>query len=271
MQRSIGFFVVLFCLLVTACGGSGNNSDPPSASIAGNWQMSLQPADQNESPRIQSGFLVQNGNTLGGQLMLTDPPCSGTGAVSGSVDGGSVAITVNLTGISVSLNGTLGSGPNSMSGNYTILSTGCTGNSSSPETGTWTANLVTPLSGNFQGSFTFNNGTGPFSVTGTVSQGANTGSANALLSGTLDISNSSNITPYCFGTAPFTVSGVVSGTSVVMNVLDSIGNQFGQIYGTSSITSGTTSVTGKIGYLGQGPTGTKGCKTGANGPITLTW
>lgn len=266
MHRTIALFL-LFPFFLTACGSSSHSADTASESISGNWQMTLQPADTTSAPRSQSGFLLQNGNTITGQLMLTDPPCSGTGNVSGSMSGSSVSMAIDPTGVSVSLTGTVGSNPNSMSGNYTILSSGCTGNNSSPDTGTWTASLVAPLNGNFQGTFTRENGTGSYSFAGTVTQGPNTGSLDATLSGTLNVTAYNGATAQCFTGG--TLSGVASGTSAVMNLLDSNGNQIAEMYGTTSLDG--SSMTGTFVYEGQGPTGIKGCKASEAGPVCVIW
>lgn len=223
--------------------------------------MSLQPSNTKAAPHTQSGFLLQNGDTLSGSLMLTDAPCSGTGSVNGSVNGTSVSMTVDPTGLTVDLSGAIGSTPGSMSGNYTIFSNGCTGSDSSPELGTWTASLVSPLNGSFQGYFYAHSGVS-YQLSGTVTQGPNTGNLNATLSGTF------NITGYCFTTA--NIAGVISGTSVVMNLVDSTGTQqIGEIYGTSSLDG--TLMNGKLEYLGEGPTGSLGCRAAQEGPVCLSW
>jgi hypothetical protein len=263
MQRSMAL-LLLFPLFLTGCGGGGNNNpaDPAaSTSISGNWQMTLQPANTNAAPRAQSGFLVQSGNTVSGNLLLTDPPCSGTAAVSGNVSGTSVSIGLNPVGVSVSLTGTLGTPANSMSGSYTILSTGCVADNTSPDTGTWTGSLVSPLNGSFQGQFTLGNDTASYSLAGSVTQGPNTGTLNATVAGTF------TMTGYCFASA--NISGVVNGTSAVMNLLDSTGNQIGEMYGTTS-TDGS-SMNGRFSYEGEGPTGAKGCRTPQAGPVCLIW
>src|SRR5208337_4531028 len=86
----------------------------------------------------QSGSLLQNGNAVTSNLMFTDIPCSGVGSANGAVSG--TAIT-----LSGSISSATGQPP--MSGTHTILSTGCVGPQSAPETGTFTASLVTPLNG----------------------------------------------------------------------------------------------------------------------------
>ncbi len=260
MHRSIALFL-LFPFFLTACSNSGGPSgDVASDSISGNWQMSLQPSNTKIAPHTQWGFLLQNGNILTGSLMLIDVPCSGTGTVSGSVSGTSVSMTLNPTGLTVELSGAIGSTPGSMSGNYTILSNGCTGPNASPDLGTWTATLVTPLNGSFQGNFDAHSGTS-YQLGGTVTQGPNTGNLNATLSGTF------NITGYCFTSA--NIVGVISGTSVVMNLVDSTGTQqIGEIDGTSSLDG--TSMNGTLRYLGD-PSGSVGCRTPQGGPLCLSW
>jgi len=262
MHRRIALLCLGLPLLMTACSSSNGNGDPPSSGlISGNWQIALQFGErQNLNPQPQSGFLVQNGNEVTGSVLVSNFNCSGVGAVSGTVSGSDVSLVINPTGSEIDLTGTVGTGQTSMSGNYTILSTGCTGEGDAPQTGTWTANQVTPLNGNFQGTFTSNR-LDAFQVTGQVSQGPNTGTTNAALTGNLSLAAG-----YCFATA--SVSGVASGTSVVMNLLDSNGNQIGEVQGTS--TPDGTSVTGTLSFAGQGSAGTQDCRTNDSGTISLT-
>src|SRR5208282_6128007 len=97
--------------------------------------------------------------------------------------------TVNLTGI-------LGSSFPSMSGNYSILASGC----GQTDLGTWTANKVAPLIGSFQATFTSYSGT-VYQFTGTITQGPNTGQSTATLSGNMTPSDQT-----CFDTASITGS-----------------------------------------------------------------
>jgi hypothetical protein len=259
MQRRISILLAL-PLLMTACSSSSGHSNTSSSpgSVSGNWQMTLQSTDTKLKPVAQSGFLLQNGNAVTGSLIVSNSTCSGVGSVSGNVDGSNVSLEINPTGTVIDLTGTV-SGQSSMSGSYTILSTGCAGSGDAPQTGTWTASLVPPLSGNLQGTFTSNR-LGPFAVTGQVSQGPNTGISNAALTGTL------NVPGYCFATA--NITGVVSGTSVVMNLVDPNGSELGEVIATSSPDG--TSMTGTLKELGLGQSAPQGCKSSDSGAITLT-
>jgi hypothetical protein len=214
-------------------------------------------------PRTQSGFLIQNGGTVTGSVIFTDQPCSGVGSVTGTVSGTAIALLVSPTGINVNLSGTIGSGQNSMSGNYTTLSTGCSATNVAPGKGIWTANRVRPLSGNIQGTFTSKDqGLSPVAVKGKVSQGPNTGISAVPLTGSL------SATGYCFSTAD--ISGAISGTSVVMNLVDSDGTQIGQVTGTTSLDG--TFITGTYQVMGQGKGAEPNppCVEGDRGTVTLT-
>jgi hypothetical protein len=252
-------FLFLTAWFLTSCGSSNSKSDPATAGpLAGNWQMSLQPSESTLNPRSQAGFLQQNGNAVTGSLLLTDVPCSGIGNVTGTISGADVALVISPTGLMVNLNGTLASSSNSMSGDYTILSTGCSAANTAPQTGTWTANLVPPFSGNFTGTFVDGSGI-TYPVSGQLTQGSNSGSSTAPITGTL------SITGYCFSSA--NITGLVGGTSVVLNLVDPSGNQIGEMFATSSLDA--SSMSGTYKYVGQGTTGVQGCVAGHGGTFTL--
>jgi hypothetical protein len=258
MQGRMALLLTLL-LLVTACGGgSSNSAGSSSASISGNWQMTLQ-KNKTKLKRTQSGFLQNNKDAVTGSVILTDIPCSGVGTVTGSVSGTNIALSVGLTGLIVNLTGTVGSDQASMSGDYTILSTGCEGSSNTQEAGTWTAALVKPLNGNFQGTFTSQRLGTALPVTGKVSQGPNAGISNAPLTGNL------SVTGYCFTTA--NIVGLVSGTAVVMNLVNPDGVQIGQLAATS--TADATSMIGTYDILPQGPGGKSPCENGDRGTVCL--
>jgi hypothetical protein len=262
MQRRIAFLLAL-PLLMTACSSSSNShssgsSSSPSGALSGNWQMTLQSSDPKAKPLAQSGFLLQTGNAVTGSVIVSNSSCSGIASVSGNVNGSDISLEINPTGTVINQTGTISG--QSMSGNYSILSTGCSGtHDAAPQSGTWTASLVTPLSGNLQGTYTSNR-LGPFAVTGQVSQGPNTGISNATLSGSLSVPG------YCFTAA--NITGAVSGTSVVMNLVDTDGTQVGEIIGTSSLDG--TSLTGTLKLIGLGQSARQGCKSSDSGTITLT-
>ena len=261
-------FELVFCLilpfLLTSCGSS--KSAPPSSSgeLSGNWQMSLQPSNTKWKPTAQSGFLVDNNGALTGGMAFQDIACRGVGDVSGSVTGSNVTFTVSLAGLDIEFTGST-TKPNTMAGNYTILSTGCSGALSAPQTGTWTANTVPPLNISIQGVFTSshqNLNPGTFDITGKLSQGSNTGESTTSLSGTL------SATGYCFFTTT-NVTGTISGTSVVMNLIGSDGAQIGQIAGTTSPDGTSLNGTYRMIGLGAGSGAQPPCVNGDTG--TVTW
>ena len=195
-------------------------------------------------------------------MFLGYPSCTGVGSVTGSISGTNIAFTVELTGLTVNLSGILGSDQASMSGAFDILASGCQGSETNPlpETGAWTANLVKPLNGNFQGTFTSKNLQTTLPLTGQVTQGQNTGLSDTSLTGNLSISG------YCFTGA--NISGLVSGTNVLIFLTDPSGVQIGQVTGTS--TPDGTSVTGTYQIIPQGTGGTPPCGGGDSGTVTLT-
>jgi hypothetical protein len=204
---------------------------------------------------------MQNQDAVTGGVMLIDYPCSGTGSLSGSVNGSNVTFAVALTGLNVTLTGTVGSEPGSMSGSYTILTAGCQATSGAKqETGTWTANLVSAVNGSLQGTLTSKHLGTAIPVTGQVTQGQNSGLSSTTLSGNL------SATGYCFSTA--TASGSISGTSAVMNLLNAAGVQIGQIVATTSLDG--KSLTGTYTILPLGASATYPCNIGDSGTVALT-
>lgn len=257
-------FEIAFCLilpiLLAGCGG-GNGSTSSSGGISGNWQMSLQPSNPKWKPTAQSGFLVDDNGVLTGGMAFRDNACPGVGNVSGSVSGSNVTFTVTPAGLDIEFSGST-TATSTMAGNYTILSTGCTGAISAPQTGTWTANQVPPLNVNIQGVFTSshqNLNPGTFNITGTLTQGSNTGESTTSLAGTL------NATGYCFFTTT-NVTGTISGTSVVLNLIGSNG-QIGQVTGTISLDG--SSFNGTYGMIGLGSGYEPPCVNGDTG--TVKW
>jgi len=257
MQRRI----VLLALLLASvgCGGGSSNSSTAAGPLTGNWQITLQNADKALKAKTQSGFLLQQNNQVSGDMTLRAPLCAGVGGVTGQVSGSSVNLTIVPTGLSINLMGTIGSDQASMNGNYTILTEGCSAVGVAPESGTWTANLLPPLNGNFQGTFESNH-IGDVTVSGQIAQQPNpSANTSAPLTGNLAVSD------YCFSSA--TLYGAVSGTNVVLNILDADGSQIGQVIGTSSLDS--KSVTGTFRVLQQ--KGKPPCGSGDAGTVTLTF
>jgi hypothetical protein len=252
------FLIAALLAFASGCGGGSSNANPAPGPLSGNWQMSMQKQDSTLSPKTQSGFLLQTNNAVSGSLILQATGCSGVGNVAGSVSGPNVALTVALTGINVNLTGTIGQGSQNMSGNYTIISSGCSGPQTAPEIGTWTANLVQSVNGNFQAIYDSKKA-GILPVTGKVSQAQANGTS-ASLTGNLSMSG------YCFSTA--NIVGTISGTTVVMNLVGSDGTQVGTISGAAALDG--KSVSGQLFVVPQGPGGQAPCVDGDSGTITLT-
>ncbi len=227
----LGLTPLLFLVVLTACGGG--SPDPPSpGSIAGNWQMSL----QNNPGKTPSGFLLQTGNSLNGTFLFSGN-CAGVGPAQGTVSGLNVSMTISEADQVLGLAGTASSDGSSMSGNYTVLASGCGG----PETGTWSANQVKALTGSFQATFTsvVTNDL-VFHFAGTLTQGPNTGASYASLSGTMTSTDAS-----CFSSA--SVSGLITGTSAVLNLATSDGVSLGKI--STTLTTDASSMTGTYAFI----------------------
>jgi hypothetical protein len=266
---------VALAISISGCGGSSsssNNSIPSSAAPAsGNWQIALTPSKGDKTSETLAGFLLNtNTGTASGAFLFTDSPCTDVGNVSGTVSGTTVNLEIAPDGAQVELTGSLDSGNSSMSGTYNILADGCSDAGVSPQTGTWAGNLVSPMSGTISnGTFTSgldqNQNVPPYPLQGTITQGSNVGSTNAVLTGTLSVLANSANTNYCI-TDTLNINGSISGTAVVINLSDSTTNaQVGQITGTISL-DGTT-FSGKYNIL---PTGVKPCANGDHGFVAFT-
>lgn len=224
---------ILFLTLLTSCGGTGNTKTQ-AGQLSGNWQMTLLNPSYTET---QSGFLLQSGNTVTGNLLLSGQTlsgqltCSGVGPAVGQLSGSNLSITLTPAGQTVNLTGSPTNDFTSMSGDYSIFAAGC----GQTETGTWTADRVSDLTGNFQATFTLDGSTQVFHFSGSLTQGTNTGNSTASITGTMSSTDSP-----CFTSA--SIAGAVSGTSVVLNLLTSDGTDLGKYSG--AMTTDATSITG---------------------------
>ena len=253
-MKSLASLVAL-CLLTSGCGGSSvANSPVADWPVSGNWQMTLQ--NHGALTRTQSGFLLENNNVVRGTLIFANSPCAGLSPVSGTVRGSDVSLSVEPTGMSIDLTGTLDPNQASMSGSYMTLASGC----GKPETGTWTGDLVKPLNGSFQGRFVSTRSGTNFPITAEITQGPNGGTASTSVTGTLSITGYS-----CFATA--NISGLVSGTSVVINFGDSQSPQVGQLTAISTLDG--SSLSGAFSIPAQRVPGAS-CHAGDVGTFTLT-
>jgi hypothetical protein len=255
-----GFFAgfLLGTLIVaTGCGGGGAPASS-SGPLSGNWQLTLSRHAVPTEPMTYTGFLTQSGDSVSGSLILgtgfvLNPGCSGVGPVSGTVNGQNVSLAINQFGEEASLAGTLPSSSAPMNGEFSFLAGGC---NAFPATGTWTAIQVMPINGSFHGTFTStlpppNNGT--VNVAGTLAQGPNTGASTAPLAGSISVVGAPH---FCSYLSTATITGLVSGTSVSLNLYGPDGSlitqigQLGQI-GNPQVTTQTT-VTANAGAI-SGP------------------
>jgi hypothetical protein len=232
-MKTLCTFLLLFIL--TGCSTSSSHSG--SGGLSGNWQISLQRSETN-AVKNQSGFLMQSGESLSGELLLTQTGCAGVGIVSGQVRGDSVSISVSQNGQTINLTGTASSAGSSMSGDYSLLASGC-GNT---QTGTWTAVRIASVSGSLNSTFTSSLTPGVvIHFAGKVSQGDNTGQSNAPLTGSMTSSDSQP----CYSNV--NVVGQVSGTAVVLNLVAPDGTVLGAYQGTG--TTDMTSISGQYSFF----------------------
>jgi hypothetical protein len=243
-------------LLLTSCGGGNSNAASTTPNLAGNWQMTLQRQDTT-TIKTESGFLVQTGGSLTGEFLLTGATnCAGIGSAQGQISGSNVAITVAQVGQTVNLAGALGTN-SAITGNYSILAAPCGSN----QIGAWSATLVQPFSGKLQGAFASTYSSGfKFTFSGNVSQGPNTGTSSASLTGNMTSSDAP-----CFHSA--NLSGSISGTSIVLNLLSSEGVALGQIHGTT--TAKATTTTAVYDFISPQSAPPNGCEDFGTVVITL--
>jgi hypothetical protein len=214
--KSLTFVFLLASIAATLSCGNAKPAPSTASQLAGNWQFTLVRHNSTQQWTF-SGFLLQSSNTVTGSFILGAAGCQGVGAVSGTFDGQNLQLTVNALGQDFSLTGGLASGDssgNTMAGQFSDPAGGCISFSS---TGVWTAVRVPALTGSFQGSFVPTSGS-PYptiNVTGALTQTPNTGSSIGLLSGTISPTTGSfNLCPYLSNS---TISGFISGTTVILN------------------------------------------------------
>jgi len=260
------FYLVLLALLtltLAGCGGSGrSNSAQGEPQISGNWQFTLTTTGNSfaTSP-LQGGFLLQQNGAISGQIGYSivlpsqnggaNTICnSGVATVTGTISGNSVALTavvgtldangnpvtqtLTLNAGSLSANGSsIQNGTYALTDGYANVNGQIVSCGVAQDTGTWTATLVPPLTGGFQGFFHSAYSTSfvnqDFPVSGTFTQGRNIGAATATVTGTLlfqDPVTLLNDYP-CLTTA--SVNGTISGNTVLLQVFSTSGIAVGQI------------------------------------------
>ena len=235
-------------IMLSACGSGGSSASlQNNVTLSGNWQFTMaSPADGSFFGGLQGGFLQQSSRSLQGtaayavslsQLLI---PCSsGYASITGTISGQSVTLTASAGTQTFTFAGTLSFDGSTMIGTYS--STAGTSSDGAPcgtaQSGLqWSAIFVPPITGAIQGSFHSAGGAAgltnqDFPVSGSLTQTANSGggSATAAVTGALNfISPSSNTDDYpCLSTA--SVSGQISGNSVILQIIGAGGSILGAI------------------------------------------
>ena len=248
---------------------------------------------------LQGGFLLQKNGAITGQIAFSIvlPPTSsgaanitcnsGTATVSGTISGQSVSLTavfgtldsnknpatqtLTLSGGTLSSNGTaVQNGTYSLTaGNAVVQGQFMACGGGPQDVGTWSATLVPPLTGGFQGFFhstsSSNFANQNFPLSGTFNQGPNIGAASATVTGTLlfqDPVTLLNDYP-CLTTA--SVNGTISGNTVLLQIFSTNGTAVGQIGQTPAATSGPSAVTFDSAQSGYVVHNLQGASAGTSG------
>jgi hypothetical protein len=245
--------LILMTIALSACGGGGaSGGTEQAATLSGNWQFTMAPqtdgnsGDPTFNGGLMGGFLLSSNGSIAGQMAYSiTSSASATGL---PCNAGSAPVTVTLTGQSVTiteiagsqtftLTGTLSSNGSTMMGTYTSTAGAASDGSACgyAETGlSWSAVLVPTFTGTITGSFhSTEQGNGltnqEFAVSGSITQGPNTGASNATVTGEWTfIDPATNLSDYpCFSTAY--VNGQISGTSVILQIIGPNGSIWGQV------------------------------------------
>jgi hypothetical protein len=226
--------ILILCLVILAgCSGSSSSSHNSVATLAGNWQIALTPNDQaNFQPRALSGFLQQTDQNITGSVTFlipnpqnpAAPLCAGNASISGKVDGESVSLSVNQNGQMLTLAGNPSSDGSSISGTYSSPDGAC----EPSEAGAFTAILIKPITGDFQGVFhsTSSNSYSlqfkDFAVGGNLVQTPNSGASSASVTGLITA-----VDYQCFATA--SLNGTISGSNLRLSIIGFNGVQIGEM------------------------------------------
>jgi hypothetical protein len=269
--------VVAIALTLSSCSGSSKvtpqQGDPQ---VSGNWQLTMSTTNTTfvASP-LQGGFLLQKNGSITGQIAFSIVLPSTNGGANTTCNSGIATVTGTMSGQSVNLTAVVGTlDPNGNASTQTLTLKGGTLSADNsliqngaytvtagyanvqgsvvacgtdPDAGTWSATLVPPLTGGFQGFFhSTNNSNFPnqnFPVSGTFTQGPNTGAASATVTGTLmfqDPLTLLNNYP-CLTTA--SVTGTISGNNILLQMFSNGGTPVGQIGQTPGSGNPPTAVT----------------------------
>src|ERR1035437_2363725 len=283
-EKYLLFLLLAAAMTLTACGGSSSCVATVPLTLSGNWQFTMQqqtdgnPSDPAFQGGLQGGFLSQTTGTTSGTATgtaaysvasstSTTGPCNaGSAGVTGSITGQNVTLTAVAGTDTFSLTGTLSLDRMSMGGTYTSvagpLPDGSTcGYSESTSIGPlpqWYATLVPPLTGPIQGSFHSSDVAAPllyeqdFLVSGGLSQGESTG-ASAPVTGSLNFVNpATTLSDYPCLTSTAAITGTISGSSVVLQIVGTGGSILGKIGDPAAGLSPVTLGSAQGGYILQG-------------------
>jgi hypothetical protein len=184
-MNTVRFLFILFVsVLVAGCGSgysgpSGTGGNTPQ-NIQGAWEIAATSTTLAGTQTFIEADLTQSGNNVSarGQQLLTLTVTNGTGNVdicstqpslSGNLNGSVLTATLTEGSQSVRISGTLSADGKSATGNYQSDAGGCT----MGDSGTFTANLVSMLSGSFSGTLTNQSTTNSAPATLQLTQGAN--------------------------------------------------------------------------------------------------
>ena len=252
-------YVQILCILVlmsaaslSGCGGGSSSTAQESATLSGNWQISMTATpDLTANSGLQGGFLLQTKGSVTGSLVYSNSllnsfqgPCnSGSAPTTGTLSGQTVTLTAVAGPQTFSLTGTLSSDGSLISGTYTATpgtaadGSACGSGTSQSGPMSWSAKSVPPLTGsitgNFHGGTGYNSGLDnqDFPVTGVLTQGENIGASNATVTGYLSfIDPTTLVSDYpCISSGYVNVNGVITGNTVVLQLIGNDGSMDGQI------------------------------------------
>jgi len=281
-----GVFALLLLagnMLFSACGGGGGSSGNATSdlTLSGNWQFTMSPQLDGSNQvaflgGLQGGFLVQSAGAVKGattyavSLPELPYPCNaGSATVTGPLSGQTVNLTAVAGTQTFTLNGTLDFDNSTMGGTYvTTAGTAPDGSACgiAQTTGLqWSAVLVPSVTGTIEGSFHSTGGSAglanhDFPMSGSLTQGDNTGVASATVTGSLSFLNAAtDASDYpCLESA--SIYGEISGNSVELQIVSADGSTLGQI-GEPAGSNGVTGVnpvsleSASGGYILRAPVG----------------
>ena len=284
-----GICLVMLAAMMSALVGCGGSTSQTSSSgqVSGNWQFALTPPSDNSfSGGLQGGFLLQQGSSINGQVGFSISLPSSNGGAPVVCNSGTASVTGNLSGQTVNLTASIGTldqngnpatqtftlsgqlssngstiptGSYSTTAGYYLNTAGQLAACGTAESGVqWSAFLVPPITGAFQGFFHSLGGAAglanqDFPVSGSLSQGTNIGAVSATVTGNFAFPAA---TYPCLSAASLT--GQISGTSVVLQITTSSGSNAGQIGGLGNGAGTTYAVSydnTSGGYVLQNPLG----------------